>query len=208
MPFDKILISIGRKPITDHLGLENTDIKIDARGFIEVNENGETAVPTIFAVGDVAGNPMLAHKATFEGIQVADFIAGKSRKIETRIIPAVVFTTPEIAWCGITEQEAKAEKRNVKVCRFPWSASGRALTMGAGNGLTRLILDEDTSKILGVGITGKGAGELIGEGLLAVQQGLKAEELASTVHPHPTLSETMMEAADIFLGSAIHVYRK
>jgi len=207
MSFDRILISIGRKPVTRDLGLDHAGIKVDARGFIEVNENGETNVPSIFAIGDVAGNPMLAHKATFEGIQVAEFIAGIQRKMPARIIPAVVFTTPEIAWCGITEQEAKAEKRNVKICRFPWSASGRALTMGAGNGLTRLIIDKDTTEILGVGITGIGAGELIGEGILAVQQHLKAEDLASTIHPHPTLSETMMEAADVFLGSALHIYR-
>ncbi|NCC52627.1 MAG: dihydrolipoyl dehydrogenase, partial [Spartobacteria bacterium] len=207
--FDKVLIAIGRRPVTANLGLEHTAARIDEQGFIVVDPHGQTAEPALFAAGDVAGNPMLAHKATFEGIRAVNYMAGeKTEPVPPPIIPAVVFTTPEIAWCGLTEQQAKDENRRVKICRFPWSASGRALTMGAGNGLTRLVIDSDSSEILGVGITGAGAGELIGEGLLAVRHRIKASDLAATIHPHPTLSETLMEAAGIFSGEAIHVYRK
>lgn len=205
--FDKVLVSVGRRPNSENLGLENTRVKTDSKGFIEVDEQRRTSEPAIFAVGDVAGEPMLAHKATHEGRVAAEVIAGHNVAFEPNAIPAVVFTDPEIAWCGLTETNAKTENRPVKIARFPWGASGRATTLDRNDGATKLIVDPDTEQILGVGIVGTGAGELIAEGVLAVEMGANVSDLKLTIHPHPTLSETIMEAAEVFFGESTHVYR-
>jgi dihydrolipoamide dehydrogenase len=205
--FDKVLVSVGRKPNSENLGLENTKVKIADRGFIEVNLQRQTAEPTIYAIGDVAGEPMLAHKASHEGRVAAEAIAGKKVAFEPQAIPAVVFTDPEIAWCGVTQTQAKEQGLNVEVIRFPWAASGRSLTLGRTDGVTKLVIDKDTGRVLGVGITGPNAGDLIAEGVLAIEMGAVAEDLGLTIHPHPTLSETLMEAADVFYGTSTHYYR-
>ncbi len=207
MTFDNVLISVGRKPNSNDLGLENTRIKVNDKGFIEVDEQRRTAEPTIFAIGDVAGEPMLAHKASHEGRVAAEVIAGHKVIYEPRAIPAVVFTDPEIAWCGLTETEAKEQERPVEVSRFPWAASGRALTMDRPDGVTKLIIDPETERVLGMGVAGAGAGELISEGVLAVEMAAVASDVKLSIHPHPTLSETVMESAEIFFGQATHVYR-
>ena len=204
--FDRVLIAVGRRPVADGLGLENTKIRPTAKGFVPVDAHRRTAEPTIFCIGDLAGEPMLAHKASHEGIAAAESIAGHDRTFEPRAIPAVVFTDPEVAWCGLTEDEAKKAGRPVHVAKFPWAASGRATTIGRNDGLTKLILDPDTERVLGVGITGVGAGDLISEGVLAVEMGAVAEDLAATIHPHPTLSETLMEAGEAAAGLATHIY--
>ncbi len=206
--FDKILISVGRIPNSGSLGLENLDIQVNGQGFVQVDDQRRTSVGNIFAIGDVAGQPMLAHKATREGKVVAEVMAGQRSTFDNVAIPAVVFTDPEVAWCGLTESEAKSQGREVKVSRFPWAASGRALTLGRGEGLTKMLLDPETGRILGVGIVGPHAGELIAEGVLAIEMAAVAEDLASTIHAHPTLSETVGEAAEAFLGQATHIYRK
>ncbi|MCF8720539.1 dihydrolipoyl dehydrogenase [Nitrospina gracilis] len=206
--FDKILISIGRQPNTENLGLERTRIELDKRGFVTVDQSGRTAEGSIYAIGDVIGGAMLAHKASYEGKRVVEAILGESHDLQEPVIPAVVFTDPEIAWCGLTEEQAKAEEREVEVCKFPWGASGRATTLGRNDGQTKLILEPKTGKILGMGLVGAHAGELISEGVLAIQLGATAEDLAHSIHPHPTLSETLMEAAEIFLGTPTHIYKK
>ena len=205
--FDRVLVSIGRRPNSAVPGLDRTAVKVNPRGFIEVDGQRRTAEPTIFAIGDVVGEPMLAHKASHEARVAVDAIAGEPAVFEPLAIPAVVFTDPEIAWCGLTEAEAKAQKRDVAVARFPWAASGRALTLDRTDGTTKLILDPANGRILGVGIVGPGAGELISEGAHAIEMGATAEDLRLTIHPHPTLSETLMEAAEVFFGQATHVYR-
>jgi dihydrolipoamide dehydrogenase len=205
--FDKVLVSVGRRPNSEALGLENTAIQIDDKGFIQVDAQLRTAEATIHAIGDVVGQPMLAHKASHEGRTAVEAIAGHKVAFEPQAIPGVVFTDPEIAWCGMTENEAKQAGRKVAVARFPWAASGRATTLGRDDGVTKLIIDPDTERILGVGITGPGAGELIAEGVLAIEMGALATDLKLTIHPHPTLSETMMEAAEVFFGQSTHVYR-
>ncbi|HMP88877.1 MAG TPA: dihydrolipoyl dehydrogenase [Kiritimatiellia bacterium] len=206
--FDRVLISVGRRPNSDGIGLENTRIKLDDRGFIVVDKQRRTAEPNIFAIGDIAGEPMLAHKASAEGRVAVEAIAGKPSIFDPRAIPAVVFTDPEMAWCGLTENQAKADGRSVKIATFPWKASGRATTLGRSDGLTKMILDPHTEQVLGVGIAGVGAGELIAEGVLAVEMAARASDLKSTIHAHPTLSETMMEAAEIFFGHGTHVFHK
>jgi dihydrolipoamide dehydrogenase len=206
--FDKILVATGRRPNVSGLGLENTAVTVNAAGFVEVDAQRRTKEPSVFAIGDVAGQPMLAHKATHEGTLAADVIAGRAAVWEPRAIPAVVFTDPEIAWCGLTETQARAEGVAVEVSRFPWQASGRALTLGRGEGVTKILHDPETGRVLGVGICGSSAGELIGEGVLAIEMGAVAEDLAAAIHPHPTLSETVMEAADVALGLSVHVKRK
>lgn len=205
--FDKVLIAVGRRPNTADLGLEQTGVEIDARGFIKVDAQRRTAEPTIYAIGDVAGEPMLAHKASHEGRVAVEVIAGHKVAFEPQAIPAVVFTDPEIAWCGLTETQAQREQRPVEIARFPWGASGRALTLGHTDGVTKLILEPETTRILGVGIVGSGAGELIAEGVVAVEMGALAADLSLSIHPHPTLSETLMEAAEVFFGHSTHVYR-
>lgn len=205
--FDKVLVSVGRKPCSDDLGLENTRVEVSEKGFVEVDAARRTAEANIYAVGDVAGEPMLAHKASHEGRRAVEVIAGRDVVFEPRAIPAVVYTDPEIAWCGLTEARAEQEKRNIRVLRFPWAASGRAATLGRAEGLTKLIIEPDDARVLGVAITGPCAGELIAEGVLAVEMGASAEDLALSIHPHPTLSETLMEAAELFLGQSTHLYR-
>jgi dihydrolipoamide dehydrogenase len=205
--FEKVLLSVGRQPNSGDLGLENTNVEVDQRGFIIVDEQRRTSESTIYAIGDVAGEPMLAHKATHEGRVAAEAIAGHKVAFEPHAIPAVVFTDPEIAWCGLTEMQAKEEGRSIEVARFPWGASGRAQTLGRTDGLTKLVIDPDTERVIGVGIVGSGAGELISEGVLAVEMAALASDIKLSIHPHPTLSETVMEAAEVFYGQSTHVYR-
>jgi dihydrolipoamide dehydrogenase len=202
--YDRVLVAIGRAPNADDLGLENTKVSFDDKGFIHVNEKQQTTDPAIYAIGDIAGGVLLAHKATKEGRIAVEVLAGEESAFVDVIIPAVVFTDPEIAWCGLTEAEAKAKGIHVQVSKFPWGASGRALTFDRPDGMTKLVIDPDTERILGVGIVGQGAGELISEGVLAVEMGATAKDLALTVHPHPTLSETLMEAAEAYYGYATH----
>jgi dihydrolipoamide dehydrogenase len=204
--FDRVLVAVGRRPNTEQLGLERTKAAVSPRGFVQVDRQRRTAEPTIFAIGDVAGEPMLAHKATHEGLVVARVIAGRQTAFDATAIPAVVFTDPEIAWCGLTEEAAKASGQAVKVTRFPWAASGRATTLGRNEGLTKLVLDAESGRVLGMGICGVGAGELIAEGVLAVEMGAVAEDIAASIHAHPTLSETVMEAAESFSGSPTHLF--
>ncbi len=206
--FDQVLISIGRKPNSSHIGLENLEIETDERGFITVNRRQQTSVKHIYAIGDVAGEPMLAHKATAEAKVAACMIGGKPAEFDRIAVPSVVYTDPEVAWCGLTETEAKQNKQKINVSRFPWAASGRAQSMSCPDGITKIICDPDTERILGVGIVGTGAGELIAEGVLAVETSMTARELAECVHPHPTLSETLMESAEAVFGQATHIHRK
>jgi dihydrolipoamide dehydrogenase len=205
--FDKVLVSVGRKPNSGGLGLENTRVRVNDRGFIDVDAQLRTAEPSIFAIGDVVGEPMLAHKASHEGRTAVEAIAGHKVAFDPRAIPAVIFTDPEIAWAGPTETEAKEKGIEVEVAKFPWAASGRALTLERTDGLTKLLIEPKTNRILGVGIVGSGAGELIAEGVLAIEMGANATDLKLTIHPHPTLSETVMEAAEVFFGQSTHVYR-
>ncbi len=207
-PFDRVLVSVGRQPNSDQVGLENTKVTKDERGFIQVDESRRTTDKRIYAIGDVAGNPMLAHKASREGIVAAEAIAGQASVFDAQAIPAVVYTSPEIAWCGLTEGEAKQRNVEIKVGKFMWGASGRAIAMGRPEGLTKVIADAGGRRILGIGIVGEHAGDLIAEAVLAIEMGATAEDLALTIHPHPTTSETLMEAAESVLGSAIHVLRK
>jgi dihydrolipoamide dehydrogenase len=206
--YDRVLAAVGRKPNTIDIGLESTKIKTDKHGFIEVDGKFQTAEPSISAIGDVIGGAMLAHKASAEGKAVIDILAGEDSRQKEHNVPAVVFTDPEIAWCGLTETEAKNNNRKIQVVKFPWGASGRAQTLGRTEGVTKLILDPDNEKILGMGISGVGAGELIGEGVLAIDHGLKAQDLADSIHPHPTLSETIMESAEAYHGKATHIYKR
>ena len=206
--YDRVLVAVGRKPNSMNLGLESTRIKTDDKGFVEVDERNQTAEPSIFAIGDVIGGTMLAHKASAEGKAVIKILSGEEPSPKGQCVPAVVFTDPELAWCGLTETEAKNNDRRVQVAKFPWGASGRAQALGRPDGVTKLILDPDTEEVLGMGICGVGAGELIGEGVLAVDNGLKAKDLAHSIHPHPTLSETIMETAESFYGEATHIYKK
>jgi dihydrolipoamide dehydrogenase len=196
--YDRVLVSIGRTPNCKDLGLENTKVEQDDRGFIKVNDKQETSDPKIMAIGDIAGGVMLAHKASKEARIAVETIVGEESTSQGVVIPAVVFTDPEVAWCGITEAEAKAKGIEVEVAKFPWGASGRALTYDRPDGLTKLIIHPETERVLGVGIVGHGAGELIAEGVLAVEMGATAQDLAESVHPHPTLSESMMEADEVF----------
>lgn len=205
--FDRVLVSVGRKPNSDIPGLDNTRVKVGARGFIQVNQQLQSDDPAIYAIGDVVGEPMLAHKASHEGRTAVEAIAGEKVAFEPNAIPAVVFTDPEIAWCGLTEMQAEKDGREIKVARFPWGASGRATTLDRTEGMTKLILDPQSERILGVGIVGMGAGELIAEGVLAVEMAALAKDMALTIHPHPTLSETLMEAAEVFFGTATDIYR-
>jgi len=205
--FEKVLISVGRKPNSSDLGLKNTLVEIDDHGFIKVDSQRRTAEKSIFAIGDVAGEPMLAHKASHEGIIAAEAIAGHKVAFEPQAIPAVVFTDPEIAWCGVTQKEAKEKSLDVEITRFPWAASGRALTLDRTDGVTKMIFDKKTGRVLGVGIAGPGAGEMIAEGVLAVEMAALASDVSLSIHPHPTLSETIMEAAELFTGSSTHYHR-
>jgi len=194
--FDRVLIAVGRRPNTENLGLENTNIELDAKGFVPVDGQRRTAETNIFAIGDVAGEPMLAHKAYAEAAVAAAAAAGRKAQYDPRAIPAVVFTDPEIAWCGLTETEAREQKIKVKTAKLPWRGVGRTLTLGRDDGLTKVIIDPETERVLGIAVAGPGAGELIAEGVLAVEMACIAEDLRKTIHPHPTLSETIYEAAE------------
>ena len=205
--FEKALVAVGRKPNSGGLGLEALGVEITERGFVRIDPSCRTNVLSILAIGDVAGEPMLAHKASHEGRIAAEVAAGRRAAFEPLAIPAVVFTDPEIAWCGLTEREARDANRRIAVARFPWAASGRAKTLGRTDGFTKLLVDPESERVLGVGIVGPGAGELIAEGVLAVEMGATARDVALTIHPHPTLSETMMEAAEVFFGQSTHLYR-
>jgi dihydrolipoamide dehydrogenase len=202
--YDKVLVSIGRKANSANLGLENIGVNLDDRGFISVDHQQKTSLDHIFAIGDISGGILLAHKASHDAKVAVDAILGENSTTEHRIIPAVVFTDPEVAWCGLTETEAKANNIKVKVSKFPWGASGRALTLDRPDGLTKLIIEPETERILGVGIVGVGAGNLISEGMLAVDMGATVEDLSEVIHPHPTLSETLLEAAESFYGASAH----
>jgi len=206
--FDRILIAVGRRPNTDKIGLENTKVVLDSNGFIEVDLKRQTSDPSILAIGDVSGEPMLAHKASHEARVAIDGLEGKDVTFGDAVIPAVIFTDPEIAWCGLTESEARKKSIDFEVARFPWMASGRAQTLGRTEGSTKLLLQPESKRILGVGIVGYGAGELIAEGVLAIKMGATADDLSHCIHPHPTLSETLMESADIILGTATHIYKR
>ncbi|MHC5108708.1 MAG: dihydrolipoyl dehydrogenase [Planctomycetota bacterium] len=196
--FDKVLVSVGRRPNSDELELANAGVQADERGFITVNENFQTSASRIYAIGDVIGDPMLAHKAIHEGTVVADRLAGKDEVFEPRAIPAVVFTDPELAWAGLTEVEAKEQGKQVTVKKIPWTASGRAVSIGRTDGLTKIIADKETQRVLGIGIAGPHAGEMIAEGVLAMEMGATAYDLHKTIHPHPTLSETIYEVSGMF----------
>jgi dihydrolipoamide dehydrogenase len=205
--FDRVLVSVGRKPNSAIPGLDKTKVKVGDRGFINVDSARRTDEPNIFAIGDVVGEPMLAHKASHEARVAVEAAHGKDVVFEPQAIPAVVFTDPEVAWCGLTETEAKKQGREVQIAKFPWAAHGRALAIDRPDGVTKLVIDPATERILGVGIVGAGAGELIAEGVLAVEMAALATDLRLTIHPHPTLSETLMEAAEVFFGQSVHVYR-
>jgi dihydrolipoamide dehydrogenase len=205
--FDRVLVAVGRRPNSKIPGLETTQVKVAQNGFIETDGQRRTAEPTIFAIGDVAGEPMLAHKASHEARVAVEAIAGHKAVFEPQAIPAVVFTDPEIAWCGLTEAQAQADGVDVEVAKFPWAALGRAITIDRPEGLTKLVLEKGSGRILGVGIAGSGAGELIAEGVLAIEMGATAEDLKLVIHPHPTLSETLMESAEVFFGQSTHVYK-
>jgi dihydrolipoamide dehydrogenase len=202
--YDRVLVSVGRAPNYSDLGLENTRVTKDDKGFIKCNPQQQTDDPDIYAIGDVNGGALLAHRASKEARIAVEAILGEASAFENVVVPAVVYTDPEVAWCGLTETEAKQNQIDVKVAKFLWGASGRALTLDRPDGLTKLIIDPDKERILGVGIVGVGAGELISEGALAIEMGATARDLAETVHPHPTLSETLMEAAEVFYGTATH----
>ncbi|NQU11626.1 NAD(P)/FAD-dependent oxidoreductase, partial [bacterium] len=203
--YDRVLVSIGRTPNAQDLGLENTKVKRDAQGFVKVNANQQTDDPALYAIGDVCGGALLAHKAAREARVAVEVITGEFSAFDN-IIPAVVFTDPAVAWVGLTETDARERDIKIEVARFPWSASGRALSVDRPDGLTKLIIEPDTERLLGIGICGHGAGELIAEGVLAIEMGATAHDLALCVHPHPTLSETIMEAAEAFYGHATHTF--
>ncbi|HEV3141661.1 MAG TPA: FAD-dependent oxidoreductase, partial [Vicinamibacterales bacterium] len=205
--FDRVLVAVGRRPNSAIPGLEKTHVQVDQRGFIMVDEQRRTHESSIFAIGDVVGEPMLAHKASHEARVAVEVMAGENVAFAPRAIPAVVFTDPEVAWAGLTEAQAIKDNRDVTIARFPWAASGRAITLDRTDGLTKLVLDPESERVLGVGLVGPGAGELIAEGVLAIEMGANATDLKLSIHPHPTLTETVMESAEVFFGQATHVYR-
>ena len=205
--FDRVLVSIGRWPVSKGIGLENTQVVVNERGFVQADHQQKTADPHILAIGDVAGDPMLAHKAAYEGKIAAEVLAGEPSAYDAQAIPAVVFTDPEIAWAGLTAEEAKQQDRKVKVASYPWQASGRALANGRTDGLTKWVIDPETDRVLGCGIVGSGAGELIAESVLAIEMGCKIRDIAESIHPHPTLSETIAFAGEVHLGTATEIYK-
>jgi dihydrolipoamide dehydrogenase len=205
--FDRVLVSVGRKPNSNVPGLDKTKVKVGERGFITVDAARRTDEPNIFAIGDVVGEPMLAHKASHEARVAVEAILGHNAAFEPQAIPAVVFTDPEVAWCGLTETEAQKQGKRVEIAKFPWAALGRAIAIDRPDGLTKLVIDPATERVLGVGIVGAGAGELIAEGVVAVEMAALASDLKLSIHPHPTMSETLMEAAEMFFGQSTHVYK-
>lgn len=205
--FSRVLVSVGRRPNSAGLGLEKTKVQVGPKGFVTVDRQQRTADPHILAIGDVAGEPMLAHKAAHEGKVAVEVLAGHAAAFEPRAIPAVVFTDPEIAWAGLTETEAKRQDRKIEVAVFPWGASGRAQSVGRPDGLTKWILDPESGRVVGCGIVGAGAGDLISEAVLAIEMGAHIGDLAGSIHPHPTLSETLAFAAEVHFGTATDLYR-
>jgi dihydrolipoamide dehydrogenase len=205
--FDKVLVSVGRKPNSEIAGLDRTQVRVGDRGFLQVNKHLQTEDSAIHAIGDVVGEPMLAHKASHEGRTAVEHMAGHKVAFEPNAIPAVVFTDPEIAWAGLTETQAQKENREIKIAKFPWAASGRAMTLDRTEGMTKIIIDPSTERVLGVGIVGVGAGDLISEGVLAIEMAALAKDVALTIHPHPTLSETLMQSAEVFFGTSTDLYR-
>jgi dihydrolipoamide dehydrogenase len=205
--FDRVLVAVGRRPNSGLRGLDRTRVRLNEGGFVVVDNQMRTGEPSISAIGDVAGPPMLAHKASHEGRLAVEVIAGSRATFAPHAIPAVVFTDPELAWAGSTEAEAQRDGRRVTIAKFPWSASGRAITLDRTDGLTKLVIDPDSERILGVGLVGPNAGELIAEGVLAIEMGANTTDLKLSIHPHPTLTETMMEAAEVFFGQSTHVYK-
>jgi len=197
--FDRVLVAVGRRAVSDKLGLEATRVKVGERGVIAVDERCRTADPHIYAVGDVTGDPMLAHRAMRQGKVAAEVIAGRPSAFDNAAVPAVVFTDPEVAWCGVMETDARSQSRAVKITKFPWAASGRAATIGRSDGLTKLVIDAESGRVIGAGIVGPGAGELIAEAALAIESAVTVEDMALTIHAHPTLSESLMEAAESLL---------
>jgi len=206
--YDKVLISAGQNPNTKNTGLENTSVETDEKGFIKVNNQMQTTQKNIYAIGDVAGPPLLAHKASYEGKVAAEVIAGKKSANDAKAIPAVIYTEPEIAVCGLSEKEAKEKGIDYKVVKFPWPASGRAVAMNENSGFTKLLVHQENERILGAGIVGRNAGDMIAEIALAIEMAATAEDVALTIHPHPTLSETIMEAAEVFYGHPAHISTK
>jgi dihydrolipoamide dehydrogenase len=198
---------VGRRPNSRGLGLENTKVVLDERGFAKVDQQLRTGDPHIFAIGDVAGEPMLAHKATHEGRTAVEVILGKPATFDKLAIPAVVFTDPEIAWAGLTEEQAKKTGRQYEAAVYPWGASGRAVALGRTEGLTKVLVDPESERVLGVGIVGAGAGELIAEAVLAIEMGCEVADITETIHAHPTLSETLMNAGETFYGTATEIYK-
>jgi dihydrolipoamide dehydrogenase len=205
--FGRVLVAVGRSPNTKNIGLDKAGIEIDGKGFIKINNQMKTSAEGVYAIGDAAGEPMLAHKAAFEGKLAVEVIHGEPEVWDARAIPAVVFTDPEIAWCGLTETQARQQGKEFSVLRFPWAASGRAATLGRQEGLTKILVEPGTERVLGVGMVGYGAGELISEGVLAVEMAATARDLSMSIHPHPTLSETIMEAAESAFGPTTHIYK-
>jgi dihydrolipoamide dehydrogenase len=205
--YDRVLVSVGRRPVSRGFGLENTGVVVNQRGFVEVDNQQRTAVPHIYAIGDVAGDPMLAHKASAEGRVAVEAILGKNVVFDKQAIPAVVFTDPEIAWAGLTEDQAKRDSRAYEVVTYPWAASGRAQALGRTEGLTKWLVDPATERVLGCGIVGAGAGELIAEAVLAIEMGCEIRDVTESIHPHPTLSETLAFAGEVFYGTATEIYK-
>ena len=205
--FSRVLVAVGRRPNSDGIGLENTDVVVDSKGFVEVDKQQRTADSHLLAIGDVCGEPMLAHRASHQGKVAVESLHGEPALFEPKAIPAVVFTDPEIAWAGLTELEAELSGREVEVSRYPWAASGRAHALGRIEGMTKMLVDPETEQVLGVGIVGSGAGELIAEGALAIEMGCTARDLSETIHPHPTLGETVAFSAENYFGLATEIFR-
>jgi len=205
--FSRVLVAVGRRPNSDGIGLENTNVVMDSKGFVEVDKQQRTADSHVLAIGDVCGEPMLAHRASHQGKVAVESLHGEPALFEPRAIPAVVFTDPEIAWAGLTEQEAELSGREIEVSRYPWAASGRAHALGRIEGMTKMLVDPETEQVLGVGIVGSGAGELIAEGALAIEMGCTARDLSETIHPHPTLGETVAFSAENYFGLATEIFR-
>jgi dihydrolipoamide dehydrogenase len=205
--YDRVLVAVGRRPNSNELGLENTQVQLDPRGFVVCDSQQRTADPQILAIGDVVGEPMLAHKASHEAKVAVETLLGKPAVFEPAAIPAVVFTDPEIAWAGLTEEQAKQQERAYETAVYPWAASGRAQALGRPEGLTKWLVDPETQRLLGCGMVGPGAGELIAESVLAIEMGCVVRDVTEAIHPHPTLSETLMNAGEVFFGSAVEIYK-
>lgn len=206
LDYEKILVAVGRKPNTEHLNLEAASVVVNEKGFIDVDNYQRTSVPTIFAIGDISDNPMLAHKATHQGKVAAEVVCGEPSIFDPKAIPSVVYTDPEVAWCGLTELQAKEDNISYAKAEFPWAASGRAIAVGANQGKTKILFDDESKTVLGVGIVGPSAGDIISEGMLAIEMGSDVEDISLTVHPHPTLGETFALAAEVFDGTITDLY--